>query len=213
MSYTHDGFRCLKCDKIHVAERPITPANWPICCGAPTWAEGPLVNEEQMRHYFKCRKNGCSHKLAEMLAIGQPPGSNTDKEFLEGRENGRQFQDTPELGDHYARVARAHGQSTTGKVYLSGLAEFPGDPRAWVSGRGDVQRVVEERGWGCEGAVHIKPTWVAEPSGGGIAKELVDDELRSVLERVPDPAHVDIQDLREQIVERRAPYWSKQEVA
>ena len=93
-------------------------------------------------------------RLAAMFAAGTPPMSNTDREFLEARENGRQFQDAPALGDFYAAAAARAGQSVTGKVYLSGLAAYPGDPRAWVADRGDVRRVLEERGWGARGAVN-----------------------------------------------------------
>lgn len=48
-------------------------------------------------------------------------------------------------GNELASELRAQGGSTTGKVYLSSLAEYPGDPRAWVSGKDDVKRVCKER--------------------------------------------------------------------
>ena len=96
-------------------------------------------------HYDRCIANGCSPRLAEMLAAGQPPMSNTDREFLEGHCNGNQFAGREAVGDAYAAVARAEGADTTGKVYMGSLAAYPGDPRAWVSGRGDVQRVLDDQ--------------------------------------------------------------------
>src|SRR5271154_7062156 len=103
----------------------------------------------QQAHYDRCIAEGTSPVLAEMFALGQPPMSNTDREFLAGTENGRQFEGQEEVGDYYRQEATKAGVNTTGKVYKNGLARFPGDPEAWVSGRGDVQRVIEERGWNC----------------------------------------------------------------
>lgn len=94
--------------------------------------------------------------LEEMLRLQSPPMSNTDREFLEGRCNGNQFESQPYVGDVYAGMAKDAGVDPKGKVYLSGLAAFPGDPRAWVSGRGDAQRVCEDRGWTCDGSVKVK---------------------------------------------------------
>jgi hypothetical protein len=122
-----------------------------------------LSRQEQdaLLHYWDCRRAGSSPKLAEMLALATPPMSNTDREFLEGRvNNGHIFGGGPlaeDTGNKLKAVAEAGGQSVNGKVYLGGLARFPGDPEAWVSGRGDVQRLVEKRGWKCQGSVEVEP--------------------------------------------------------
>lgn len=117
-----------------------------------------LTIDEQfyIDHYCECREQGTSHVLAEMFALASPPMSNTDREFLEGRCNGNQFTGQEWVADRLKKQAEELGQSTTGKVYVSGLARFPGDPEAWVSGRGDVQRTLERRGWGSEGAVNVE---------------------------------------------------------
>jgi len=111
--------------------------------------------------YWDIRRNEASPKLAEMLALGIPPMSNTDREFLEGHDgNGNQFAKGPlaeEEGNRLRKVAEAGGQNVKGKVYLGGLARFPGDPEAWVSDRGDVKRVIEKRGWKCQGSVEVTP--------------------------------------------------------
>src|ERR1700676_3108092 len=105
--------------------------------------------------YVVCRMEGTSHALAEMFALRQPPMSNTDREFLQGHVNGNQFEGQDEIGDQFRKQAEAAGVNVQGKVYMGGLAAFPGDPEAWVGGRGDFQKVVEDRGWSCEGSVNV----------------------------------------------------------
>lgn len=161
-------------------------------------------------HYNLCLKNGCSPRLAEMFATGKTPTLKTDNTFLEGRWN--QFSENERLGNAYARVAKAHGINTKGKVYLSQLAAFPGDPRAWVSGRGDVQKVCEERGWGCSGSVSVKAQSLdTEPQEISVDDDLVNDRVADILDTLPeqDRPHVDKQDLKEQVKERIKPHWSK----
>lgn len=137
----------------------------------------------QREHYELCLAKGTSPTLAEMFALGAPPMSNTDREFLEGRGGCYdQFRGQTEVGDYYARLARESGVDTTGRVYLSGLAAYPGDPRAWVSGRGDVKRVCEERGWSAEGSVNVKgevrvPTWEPYRVDAQIVEERAADLL------------------------------------
>jgi hypothetical protein len=111
-------------------------------------------------HYVVCRENGCTPRLADMLAEGQPPMSNTDREFLEGHCCGNQFAKNTldmKVGDAFKKQAAAAGVNVTGKVYLGGMARFPGDPEAWVSDRHEVQKRLTERGWGSEGSVMVKP--------------------------------------------------------
>lgn len=107
--------------------------------------------------YAECIADGCSPSLADMLASASPPGCVTDATFLAGHCNGSQFSKTPGLGNRLREIAESQGQSTSGKVYLGSLAKYPGDPEAWVDGRGDVKRVCEKRGWGCDGAVRVAP--------------------------------------------------------
>jgi hypothetical protein len=105
--------------------------------------------------YMESREAGNSHNLAEMFVTGQGPALLTDAVFLEGHCNGNQFTGQERAADKLRAVAEGHGQSVTGKVYVGGLARFPGDPEAWVSGRSDVERVLRQRGWGSEGAVNV----------------------------------------------------------
>lgn len=119
----------------------------------------PIEIRAVLFSYWDMRQKGASPKLAEMLVLQSPPMSNSDREFLHGHCNGNQFGKGPlsnDLGDRMKTVAEAEGQSINGKVYIGGLARYPGDPQAWVSDRGDVKRVIESRpGWKCSGSVEV----------------------------------------------------------
>lgn len=139
---------------------------WPEYEGCVSWhceqgrvRDLPRVHESRFVQalYVAMRIDGASHAMAEMLALASPPMSNTDREFLQGQGGCYdQFGGNELVGDYYKAQAARAGVDTTGAVYLSGLAAFPGDPKAWVRGRGDAQRVLEERGWSSEGSVRVR---------------------------------------------------------
>lgn len=122
-------------------------------------AETPPAVRDALLHYWDCRLAGSSPKLAEMFALSQAPQSFTDVEFLRGRHDNSQLFGKGKMGEamgeRMKRVAEDGGQNVKGKTYCGSLARFPGDPEAWVSGRSDVERVVRERGWRCEGDVTV----------------------------------------------------------
>jgi uncharacterized protein YbjT (DUF2867 family) len=159
--------------------------------------------------YEEIRRRGEEHNLAVMLARRSPPAAQTDREFLHGHCNGNQFAGMEYLGDHYASEARRQGVNITGKVYLSGLAAYPGDPKAWVAGKGDVERVLDERGWGAEGAIKRNVSNVAEPLNVGVDPALVQEKVDSILAGVEDPQYVDREDLSEQVENHMKPHWVK----
>lgn len=167
-----------------------------------SWVDTPLTPEEVHQR---------EHRFRQIVAAQMPPGSmGTDRAFLEGRGNGVQFEHRPEIGDHLKKVARRHGVDPKGKVYVGGLASFPGDPRAWVDGRGDVARVLDERGWGAEGTVK-RTTRVEEPEHIALAEDIVDDIVDRELDKIPeaDRPGVNLEDLREKVKERHTPHYSK----
>lgn len=120
-------------------------------------------------------------KADQMLSTGVVPSIMTDAVFMEGTDNGRQFQETPKLGDQYKKACEANGGSVTGKKYLRQLAKFPGDPEAWVSGRGDVERVARKRGVGVEGMVNVKASDMAPPDRVEVAEDILDREVKKAL--------------------------------
>jgi hypothetical protein len=152
-------------------------------------------------------------RLRDLLDSGQPPAANSDREFWRGRWN--QFADTPAQGDHYARIARARGQDTTGKAYLPSLARFPGDPLAWVSGKGDAEAVIDNNGWGSEGSINRPVRKVAEPLDVPLAADIVAGLVAKELDRVPeaDRPGVNVADVREKVTDKHTPRWHKKKGA
>lgn len=164
------------------------------------------------KHYEMCLTQGTSETLAEMFALGQPPMSDSDREFLEGFCNGNQFEDEPWAGDMYRKEAKAAGVSITGKVYKSSLADYPGDPTAWVSDRADVRRVCEEKGKACVGAVNYRPPApISGPKDEPLAPDIIGTKVSEIIDGLPvaDRPHVDTADLAEQVREALSPHWSK----
>lgn len=165
---------------------------------------------EVQRHYERCLRAGTSPRLAEMFACGQPPQSNTDKEFLAGHCNGSQFEKTPGLGDFYAKHAALAGVDPKGKVYLGQLADYPGDPKAWVSGRGDVAKVAEERGWSCKGLVNVKGRSAESPPPDiDVAPDIVEQAVMRAVEADPGLLEKDPGELRHDVKEKIKPHWKK----
>ena len=146
-------------------------------------------------------------RLREMLEAQKAPNGISDCTFMRDTANGKQFEGNDSQGEHYRTVAESLGASTTGKKYLSGLARFPGDPEAWVDSRGDVERVLNKRGWGCEGTVNVKPSEAKEApeAGPAMAPDLVDKYATEIAMRDPHPELVDMADLKEQVVDKMAP--------
>lgn len=176
-------------------------------------AKYPIVSDnlDIQLHYEHCRRQGTSHTLAEMFAHQTPPQSDTDREFMIGTENGRQFDGKEKIGEAYKTVAERQGVSVKGKKYISQLAEFPGDPRAWVDGKGDIKRLAEERGYNVSGRVNVKAMRdVPPPEPIAVAEDIVQDEMRKEIAKVGDARELNLPDLREKIIQkRRSPYKKK----
>lgn len=147
---------------------------------------------------------GESPRLAEMLAFRAPPMSNTDREFMEGR-----WEKTSPILNGYRKYAESLGVTTSGRVYQSGLAEYPGDPRAWVGGRGEVTQILEERGWGASGSVTVKPRDTPPPDPVGVAPDIIERETVKALLAHPEPERVNVAELKAEIYEQRKPHWAK----
>ena len=161
--------------------------------------------------YERMRRAGESHTIAEMLALQETPALTTDSTFLAGKCNGNQFEKTPHIGDYYRHVAESRGQNVKGKVYLRQLADYPGDPRAWVDGRGDVQRLCEERGDTCTGSVKVKGRSPGNrPSRPtALAEDIVEREVQDIIEDSPEPLKESRNELKEKVRAKRTPHWAK----
>lgn len=147
-------------------------------------------------------------KFNEMVASGIPPSANTDREFLMGL--GEQFASQPHHGDRLRKACEERGGRTKGRKYIASLARFPGDPDAWVSGRGDVQKVCEERGWGCEGAVSA-PLVPKDPNAVpavGVASDILTEMVNREVEG-KDLSQREVLDTAEKVKDRLMPSWKK----
>lgn len=172
----------------------------------------PLVSWDRkiQGFYTAMRMDGASHVLAEMLALQMPPMSNTDREFLEGRGGCYDQFGDDRIGDYYAAKAKAAGVDITGAVYMPGLALEPGDVKAWVRGRGDVERVARERGMSVEGAVTVKAQDLGPPPADvTVADDLVDSRMQELIEADPGLAERDQGELRHEVREAIKPHWGE----
>lgn len=148
-------------------------------------------------------------KFDEMIEAGVGPYLNTDAVFMTGTANGSQFEMRPEQGEYYKAECEKRGGTTLGRKYFSSLARFPGDPEAWVEGRGEVSKLLSSRGWGAQGAVYVKPVPVEEVTNPvDVASDIVDREVAKIAgsEKLSKKAEVA---LREKVKDRIRPSWKK----
>lgn len=155
--------------------------------------------------YREAVANGCSERLAEMLALGRPPQIRTEATFQakDGGLGGAQFSDA--VREHYLGAARAAGVSTEGKVYDSRLAAFPGDPEAWIANQDDARRLLERRGWSCDGDITVRGPDVEPKAGPAVAEDIVAGEVAERLEADPGARP---EDVRERVIAERKPHWA-----
>jgi len=156
---------------------------------------------ETITFYLQLRRQGQSVNMAEMLALRAPPRARTDRELFEGQGMlDKQFGGSPGQLEAVVAQAQQHGyRPNPNDVYIPMLANYPGDPLAFVpatGGRNHIRRVCEMRGVSCQGSVDVKGRQPEQevPAGqldAGIANEIVD---RQIAEN-PDLARVDRRDL------------------
>lgn len=148
--------------------------------------------------YWKMRLEGQSHNMAEMLALKCFPAAHgLDSTFMKGTHH----QDSVLENYRYQAAAEA-GVDTNGRRYISGLARFPNDPEAWVSGRADVLRVCSDRGWNCRGLVERAAPKDIEPEADiPIAGDIVQQHVEACLRAFPAGDHTPQleTDIREQV--------------
>lgn len=145
-------------------------------------------------------------RLAELLEARQPPGTRyTERAFLQGRENGKQFQNNPGLGNFYRSKAKAAGVSTVGRVYEPGIARYAGDPQAWIEGTGDLLRVARERNLTVSGCVEHKGTPMPPPVSKPIADDIVERFVNKQIAQDPGLAQrKSRRELREAAIDKHA---------
>ncbi len=118
--------------------------------------EYPVVSDKPLIQaaYIRYRREGSSHSIAEICAFKTPPGTkNTDRAFFEGKYGG---QDLEQLPAGMQKRARERYRKMTGRdipqgsVYISQLADGPGDPKAYFDSVHDIKKRCIETGAACE---------------------------------------------------------------
>ena len=169
----------------------------------PVVSDMPLIQAA----YVKMRRAGECHKLAEMFAYQQPCGTkNTDRAFFHSKMNG---QDLEQLPAGMQKRARERYQRETGRdipqgsVYISQLAQGPGDPRAYFDSVGDIKKRCLETGASCE-ALGIAGAEVMAPKPRvKYAPRLLQRRLRSEMAK-PENKGKRPQELAEKIVDKHS---------
>lgn len=121
-----------------------------------------LRGEEAVGIYVESIRKGNKPSMAEMFACRTPAVlQGTDTQWLAGRGGLRkQFDDDDRYIRMVAERQKAMGhQVRENDVYLPTLAQYPGDPRAFVSSRGEAVKYAEEIGVGLDldGKQVVKP--------------------------------------------------------
>tara|TARA_Y100001978_G_scaffold38626_1_gene34413 strand:+ start:1841 stop:2377 length:537 start_codon:yes stop_codon:yes gene_type:complete len=115
---------------------------------------------EQQLHYVKMVEDGQTEQFAVMCALRQPPATKgTDRTFMEGKLNQQWLDDMPPFqAKRMLREAKQAGIDTTGKFYMSGLADRRGaaDPMAWISTTAEIKEVAKARNLEVKGIVNVK---------------------------------------------------------
>jgi hypothetical protein len=159
---------------------------------------------------------GTSPRLAELLASRRVLTGMTDKQYFAkfkrlGDELG---------GEHLSSVvngAKQHGYTPSeSDVYFPNLAQFPGDPEAFVSpaeGRAKIEKVANKRGMvrdkGAGRSVmkfeYRQPERNPLDGPPTIAEDIVRREIRDIVRQDPEAAKEPVAKLREKVINQRLP--------
>jgi len=173
----------------------------------PTVSDNPHVQA----FYVQMRLDGQNHAFAEMCALRQPPGAMADGEFF--RDQGTladQFKGDEAKLEHITAVAKSQGYTPTpNDVYMPGLADYPGDPLAFVpptGGRHHIKKVCEEKNLECSGQVNVKRVEKEPSRNVPLAEDLVQEAVADMHVTDPDLCRkATYQDLREEAIYRHGP--------
>lgn len=162
---------------------------------------------EVQERFLSLIEQGNSPRLAEMLALRQPPASNTEREFLDA--NCRRGSLLDQMGGHEdavahrVAVARAHGLNVTANshAYCPEIAPSAGHPFGWISkdnARGDYDRALAMMNMRKtrDGDIEHTPEEVTyTPLAGDIVNEAVRDMLAA-------GSREDVRELQQAAIER-----------
>jgi hypothetical protein len=149
---------------------------------------------------------GDDARFSAMLAARRGPALRTDTAHL-GKLHDRSFGENDPTARLYLNAARAAGVNPKGKYYCPSLAEYSGDPEAWIETKGDAIRVAKKKGMRLRisGEVVYDPPQTSDPVDPGAPYEVADDIVHeAVCEKIAaDPQIAEapgaVEELHEQV--------------
>lgn len=161
--------------------------------------------------YFRLRVTGLGDRAAAMYSLQKAARCDTDDVFFEGsRGLYDQFESQKAL-DRNLAAAKRHGFVPSKQaVYFPNLARFPGDPEAYVTraqGRSHIKKVLEQRGWSCEGGINVAGRQPEDDpldpkNCKPLGESIIRRRMKEMVQQDPGMSRRDRKELREKIVSK-----------
>ena len=158
--------------------------------------------------------HGPTCRLCDMFAARKAPGAVSDREFFAGRGTLEdQYGGEPWYLKKITDTAKRHGyKPSPNDIYEPQLANFPGDPSAFIpatGGRGHVKKVCERKSTTCHGLVkHTRRGPEKDPLAPEHRKSLGENVIRRLarkkLKSNPELRRLSKRELRERIIHEHA---------
>lgn len=167
------------------------------------------AGSEVIRHYRKLIRDGQTPRFAEMCALQQAPATHgMDRTFMHGRHNQQWLDDMPKhQAERILREAKAAGISTSGKFYMSGIADKRGhcDPAAWIDSTAEIKKVAKQRNLTVSGIVNCKGE-PQPPPQQKLSKQLERQYVRREMSENPKLTRAQA---KEKVLSEYVPRWKK----
>lgn len=143
-------------------------------------------------------------RFVRMLADQSPPRCLTDREYLAGHYGAKWHETDPitraKRIKNYRRLTGRNPPQNA--VYEERLASQPGDPDAFLSGRGDLLRLARKRGLKMSGAVEYTPPELPPKPRVRLAEDVIQDSIVDHVRRDPALKRKPAAELREMVIEK-----------
>lgn len=165
----------------------------------------------RLAFYTRLRREGQTHRWAEMCALQSAPRGMTDDVFFAGMQRPGDTLEPRMLKTLLKQAKREGFAPSPGATYYPALAEYQGDPKAWVSradGRGYIKKLCESRGWSCEGGVTVKgrqPLSDPHKDCVPLADDIIASTMREQIAADPSLKKKSRRELREKIIAEHGP--------
>ena len=160
--------------------------------------------------YNEAIKNGCSPTFADMLAARSAPALHGgDTHYFAGRGTlAKQFENNEEQLNYIVSTAKKAGYNPgVNDVYEPGMAEFIGDPRAFVSPAGginQIKHVAEERNLTVDGPFKRSRVVKDEPFKPVIHKKILKRLSREMIAADPSLGRKSKREVKEAVMDKHA---------